>query len=189
MQMLAGEADKINENDPRQAANLLRKLSEMTGMQMGPGMNEALKRMESGEDPDQIESEMGDILQSEEPFMMPGAAGQAGKAKKPAPQRDETLVRTLVPAKYPPYSRIYLRTLRVAALFAPCGQISMQQRHWMQASVFICIAPAGCVMHCRGQARRHISHSTHFSFIIAGCVVRYALRKRMRGRGIFAIMS
>ena len=91
MQMLASEADKINENDPRQAANLLRKLSEMTGMQMGPGMNEALKRMESGEDPDQIESEMGDILQSEDPFMMPGAAGQAGRAKKPAPQRDETL--------------------------------------------------------------------------------------------------
>ena len=91
MQLLASEADKINENDPRQAANLLRKLSEMTGMQMGPGMNEALKRMESGEDPDQIESEMGDILQGEEPFIMPGAAGQPGKAKRPAPQRDETL--------------------------------------------------------------------------------------------------
>jgi putative FmdB family regulatory protein len=91
MQLLASEADKINENDPRQAANLLRKLSEMTGMQMGPGMNEALKRMESGEDPDQIESEMGDILQGEEPFMMPGTAGTSGKPKKPAPQLDETL--------------------------------------------------------------------------------------------------
>jgi hypothetical protein len=54
-------------------------------------MNEALKRMESGEDPDQIESEMGDILQGEEPFMMPGATGTSGKPKKPAPQRDETL--------------------------------------------------------------------------------------------------
>ena len=91
MGMLAGEAEKMNQEDPRQAANLMRKLSDMTGMQMGPGMNEARKRMESGEDPDQIESEMGDILQSEEPFIMPGAAGQAGKTKKPAPQRDETL--------------------------------------------------------------------------------------------------
>ena len=48
MQMLAGEADKINEDDPRQAANLMRKLSDMTGLEMGPSMNEALKRMEAG---------------------------------------------------------------------------------------------------------------------------------------------
>nr|MBC8392650.1 zinc ribbon domain-containing protein [Deltaproteobacteria bacterium] len=55
MKMLAGEADKINEDDPRQAANLMRKLSDMTGMQLGPGMEEALKRMEKGEDPEQVE--------------------------------------------------------------------------------------------------------------------------------------
>ena len=91
MQMLASEADKINENDPKQAANLMRKLSDMTGIQLGPGMNEALKRMEAGEDPDQIESEMGGLLESEEPFVLPGAGGQAAKGKKPAPQRDETL--------------------------------------------------------------------------------------------------
>jgi putative FmdB family regulatory protein len=91
MQMLAVEADKINENDPKQAANLMRKLSDMTGIQLGSGMNEALKRMEAGEDPDQIESEMGDLLENEEPFVLPGASGQGGKAKKPAPKRDETL--------------------------------------------------------------------------------------------------
>ncbi len=91
MQMLSSEADKINENDPRQAANLMRKLSEMTGIQLGPGMNEALNRMEAGEDPDQIESEMGDLLEGEEPFILPGTSGQTGKTKRPAPQRDETL--------------------------------------------------------------------------------------------------
>jgi putative FmdB family regulatory protein len=91
MQVLASEADKINENDPKQAANLMRKLSEMTGIQLGPGMNEALKRMEAGEDPDQIESEMGDLLENEEPFVLPGASGPGGKGKRPAPQRDETL--------------------------------------------------------------------------------------------------
>lgn len=91
MQMLSTEAAGLNENDPRQAANLMRKLSEMTGIKLGEGMNEALKRMEAGEDPDQIESEMGDLLQSEEPFELSGAAGSGGKGKKPAPQRDETL--------------------------------------------------------------------------------------------------
>ena len=91
MQMLSTEAAGLNENDPRQAANLMRKLSDMTGIKLGEGMNEALRRMEAGEDPDQIESEMGDLLQSEDPFELPGAAGSGGRGKKPTPQRDETL--------------------------------------------------------------------------------------------------
>ena len=68
MNMLAREAENINEDDPRQAANLMRKLSDMTGLNLGPGMEEALARMEAGEDPEQIESEMGDLLEGEDPF-------------------------------------------------------------------------------------------------------------------------
>lgn len=91
MNMLAGEAENMNEDDPRQAANLMRKLSDMTGMQMGAGMEEALQRMESGEDPEQVESEMGDILEGEEPFILPDKKGKGVKAKRPAPKRDEAL--------------------------------------------------------------------------------------------------
>jgi len=91
MNMLAGEAEKMNEDDPRQAANLMRKLSDMTGMQMGAGMEEALQRMESGEDPEQVEAEMGDILEGEEPFILPDKKGKGVKAKRPAPRRDEAL--------------------------------------------------------------------------------------------------
>ena len=68
MNVLAKEAEKIDENDPRQAANLMRKLTNMTGLNLGPGMEEALSRMEAGEDPEQIEAEMGDLLEGEEPF-------------------------------------------------------------------------------------------------------------------------
>ena len=68
MNLLASEVEHINENDPRQAANLMRKLTDMTGLNLGPGMEEALTRMESGEDPEKIEAEMGDILEGEEPF-------------------------------------------------------------------------------------------------------------------------
>jgi putative FmdB family regulatory protein len=91
MQMLAGEADKINEDDPRQAANLMRKLSSMTGLELGAGMNEALKRMEAGEDPDAIEAEMGDLLEEEEPFLLPEKKGGAKTTKRPAPRRDDKL--------------------------------------------------------------------------------------------------
>jgi hypothetical protein len=91
MQMLAGEAENINENDPRQAADLMRKLTNMTGMELGPGMQEALRRMESGEDPEQIESEMGDILGEEEPFLLSGKKGRVASGKQTAPIRDDTL--------------------------------------------------------------------------------------------------
>ncbi|MFO7706770.1 MAG: FmdB family zinc ribbon protein [Desulfobacterales bacterium] len=90
MQTLAGEAESIGEDDPRQAANLMRKLTDMTGLELGPGMTEALRRMERGEDPDQIEAEMGDLLEGEDPFLLPGKKG--GKnSRRPAPARDETL--------------------------------------------------------------------------------------------------
>ena len=56
MNWRAKEAEHIDEDDPRQAANLMRKLTDMTGLNLGPGMEEALAKMESGEDPDKIEA-------------------------------------------------------------------------------------------------------------------------------------
>lgn len=90
MQMLAGEAEKINEDDPRQAAQLMRKLSSMTGLELGGGMEEALSRMEQGEDPEAIEAEMGDLLEGEDPFIFK-KKGRLGAARQRAPFRDETL--------------------------------------------------------------------------------------------------
>lgn len=90
MQMLAGEAERMNEDDPRQAADLMRKMSQMTGMELGAGMEEALRRMENGEDPEQIEADMGDLLENEDPFQLAAKKGcRAGQ--RPAPKRDDTL--------------------------------------------------------------------------------------------------
>ena len=60
-------------------------------MELGPGMNEALRRMEQGEDPDQIEAEMGDLLEGEDPFVLPEKKGAKTTTKRSAPLRDETL--------------------------------------------------------------------------------------------------
>ncbi len=68
MGVLAREAEQLDEEDPRQAAQLMRKLTDMTGMELGPGFQEALGRMEAGEDPEQVEAEMGDLLEAESPF-------------------------------------------------------------------------------------------------------------------------
>ena len=91
LKALTGKADKIDENDPRQAADLMRELTDMTGLKLGPGMDEALSRMEKGEDPEQIEAEMGDLLQQEDLLAMPAQKTGAAQKKRPAPYRDETL--------------------------------------------------------------------------------------------------
>jgi len=89
MSMLASEAQSINEDDPRQAANLMRKLSDASGLKMGAGMEEALSRIERGEDPEQIEQEMGDIFNEEEPFTLEGQSKKG--SRKSQPKVDETL--------------------------------------------------------------------------------------------------
>jgi putative FmdB family regulatory protein len=62
METLSRDAAGLNEDDPRQGAQLMRRLFEATGMPVGAGMEEALRRMESGEDPEKIEEEMGDVM-------------------------------------------------------------------------------------------------------------------------------
>jgi len=83
MEMLTQEAGGIDENDPRQAAQLMRKLTDATGLSLGPKMEEALSRMESGEDPEKIEAEMGDSISDDELFIMATKAAAGKKDKKP----------------------------------------------------------------------------------------------------------
>jgi putative FmdB family regulatory protein len=89
MAALSGEAERLNEDDPRQAAQLMRKLTQMTGLRLGSGMEEALRRMEAGEDPEQIEAELGGLLDGEDPFVMEGKSGPS-RDQRP-PRRDDTL--------------------------------------------------------------------------------------------------
>ena len=93
MQALASTADGLDEQDPRQAARRLRQLSEAMGTPLGAGMEEAIRRMEAGEDPEQIEADLGDLLDAEDPLRgvetKPG--GQHVRPSSPHPQVDPTL--------------------------------------------------------------------------------------------------
>ena len=72
MQALASETEGLDENDPRQAARMMRKLSEAMGTHLGSGMEEVISRMEAGEDPDQIEADIENA-----PHVCPGAEDRA----------------------------------------------------------------------------------------------------------------
>jgi putative FmdB family regulatory protein len=78
MQALAGEAEGLNEDDPRQAAHLMRRMFEAAGVPVGAGMQEAMKRMEAGEDPETVEAEMGDVFE-QDPFAAAEPKAQTGR--------------------------------------------------------------------------------------------------------------
>ena len=89
MMGMAAEMEGIDENDPRQMARLMRRLTETTGMSLGAGMEDAIRRLEAGEDPDRIEAEMGDLIDGENPFSFEGIRGMRRRVAPPA--RDDTL--------------------------------------------------------------------------------------------------
>lgn len=87
---LASEAEGVKEDDPRAAARLMHRFSDMTGMRLGENMEKALQRLEAGEDPETVEAEMGDLLEGDEnPFVAPPKRGSTKRAKPP--RRDDTL--------------------------------------------------------------------------------------------------
>ncbi|MDD4872243.1 MAG: zinc ribbon domain-containing protein [Kiritimatiellae bacterium] len=94
MTALAGEVEGIKEDDPRHAAKLMRKFTDMTGLELGSNMKEAMNRLEAGEDPEKIESEMGALMNGDEdPFILPDKKNKKGRkgVGKPPLRRDNTL--------------------------------------------------------------------------------------------------
>ena len=79
LQVMEREMHNIKDDDPRQMASLLRKMTEAAGGNLDEGMEEALKRMETGEDPEKIEAEMGDQLNPENIFSEQKKRGKRAK--------------------------------------------------------------------------------------------------------------
>jgi putative FmdB family regulatory protein len=93
METLASQAEGIDENNPRQAADLMRKFSELSGLKLGDKMEDALARIEAGADPEALEKEMEGLDESDL-FKLDGLGESGAKSKgtvKRAPMRDETL--------------------------------------------------------------------------------------------------
>lgn len=79
MESFASDIDRLDENDPKQAAALMKRVYEAAGLPVNAGLEEAFRRMEAGEDPEKIEEEMGDVF-SDDPFSG-SEGGEAGPAE------------------------------------------------------------------------------------------------------------
>lgn len=91
MSALAAEGDALESDDPVASARVMRRLFETAGLPMNDGMREALRRMEGGEDPEKVEAELGDVLETD-PFA--GGGEDAGKPR--------TRLRRLLPPSVDP---------------------------------------------------------------------------------------
>ena len=69
MKELEGAMGGMDEDnpDPKQMGQLMRKMCEMTGESMDEPMEEVVRKLEEGADPDELEDRMGDFMGDEEP--------------------------------------------------------------------------------------------------------------------------
>ena len=84
MMRLASELEGMDDSDPRHMARAVRKMTELAGEPITPAMEEMIRRLEAGDDPDRIEEELGDALEEE-------AGSSGGAAGGPAPSRDDRI--------------------------------------------------------------------------------------------------
>jgi putative FmdB family regulatory protein len=97
MDSLASEMEGLSDTEaenPRHLARFFRKFGEASGLQPGPKMEEMLRRLEKGEDPDALEEEYGGDPEASDEDMLGDLfqlkkQAQARRSKRPAV--DDTL--------------------------------------------------------------------------------------------------
>lgn len=94
MQQEMGALEEENP-DPRRLGRLLRRMAEATGERVPERMQDLLRRLEAGEDPESLEHEFGDDLEPdpepEEPALGPPANAASWARRWRPPERDPTL--------------------------------------------------------------------------------------------------
>ena len=80
-----------NNPDPRQLGHFMRKMTDMMGDKTPPEMREIIRRLESGEDPEKLEEQFGDIGEDGADADFFAQTVKRLKAGFRAPRRDGTL--------------------------------------------------------------------------------------------------
>ena len=62
MMSMAGEFEGLDQDNPQQAATVMRKVMDQAGIEWGDGVEEAIGRLEAGDDPDEIEATLGNSI-------------------------------------------------------------------------------------------------------------------------------
>lgn len=102
---MEGEMANVDENDPKAMARLMRRVAEMSGEKLDEPIEEAVRKLEEGADPERLEEQMGgwpgegEDDASEDGATPPAGAAEArskrgrsrGKVRRPPASRDPHL--------------------------------------------------------------------------------------------------
>ncbi len=89
---LGSKIDSMDDTDAAGAAKLMQEFSQKSGVKFNKDVNEALGRIAAGEDADAVASQLGDALNSDNPFDTATGPGRGAAPTRPVPfTKDPTL--------------------------------------------------------------------------------------------------
>lgn len=85
MNAMEREFANVDENDPRAMARMMRRMAELSGQKLDDAMEEAVRKLEEGADPESVESELGDMFggDAEDQPGTPEASGPGAETAGP----------------------------------------------------------------------------------------------------------
>jgi len=107
MSAMEGEFANVDENDPRAMGRMMRRMSELTGEKLDGEMEEVVRKLEEGADPDALEGQMGDAFgdgeggDPEDPYGAMGPGGDAKPVADPKEPRHRFRLRRGAPSRDP----------------------------------------------------------------------------------------
>jgi hypothetical protein len=106
MGAMESEFANVDENDPKAMARMMRRMSEITGEKIDGEMEEVVRKLEEGADPESLEEELGGADENGSGMDDPngegmGAPGAEGAAPEPKERRHRFKVRRAAPRRDP----------------------------------------------------------------------------------------
>jgi hypothetical protein len=103
MSAMEGEFANVDENDPRAMARMMRRMSELTGEKIDGEMEEVVRKLEEGADPDSLEEQLGGAdTGMDDPYGEGGGMGEGDRpAADPREPRHRFRVRRTAPRRDP----------------------------------------------------------------------------------------
>jgi hypothetical protein len=93
MGQMEREFSGVDENDPRAMGRMMRRMADLTGERIDGEMEEVVRKLEEGADPDSLEEQLGGEAEAEpgrDPAH-PAGGGRRPRARRAAPVRDPRL--------------------------------------------------------------------------------------------------
>jgi hypothetical protein len=105
MSAMEGEFANVDENDPKAMARMMRRMSELTGEKIDGEMEEVVRKLEEGADPDSLEEQLGGGDEAgggmDDPYGEDMGMGGEGAAPDVKERRHRFKVRRTAPRRDP----------------------------------------------------------------------------------------